>query len=243
GRAVEPGMSLYKIADLSTIWVYADIYEYELPAVRVGQEATITLPYYPDKAFTARVSYIAPALDPKTRTAKVRFELANSPDAVLRPEMFGTVELRVPLGERLVVPATAILDSGRRQVAFVDGGDGQLIPREVRLGERYGSDVEVKEGLAAGEGVVTSANFLVDSESKLQAAESMMGMMGAIGMGDWKMESAKPMAMGGGENTVAAPPPPAPAAAALPEKHIGDLLVSLNPTSESPRAGENVIRV
>src|SRR5712692_2769368 len=157
GHAVEPGMTLYKIADLSTVWVYGDIYEYELPFVRVGQEARITLSYYPDAAFTARVTYIYPALDPKSRTAKVRFELANSQDQVLRPEMYGNVELHVPLGERLVVPDTAILDSGRRQVVFVDGGDGRLLPREVHLGNRLGQYAEVKDGVSPGERVVTSA--------------------------------------------------------------------------------------
>lgn len=245
GHGVEPGMMLYKIADLSTIWVYADIYEYELPFVRVGQEAKITLPYFPDQTFTARLTYIYPALDPKTRTAKVRFELANSPDAVLRPEMYGNAELHVPLGERLVVPETAILDSGRRQVVFVDGGDGQLSPREVRLGNRFDHVAEVKEGLSAGERVVTSANFLVDSESKLQGAESMMGMMGAIGMGDWKMASAKPMAMGGESSSGAAArqAPGTPAgAAAIDEKRVGDLLLAIVPAKD-PSMGENVLRV
>src|SRR4029077_4551082 len=180
GHAVEPGMVLYKIADLSTIWVYGDIYEYELPLVHVGQEATISLSYDPTAHFTARVAYISPALDPKTRTAKVRFELKNSADHVLRPEMYGTVELHVRLGDRLIVPSTAVLDSGRRQVVFVDGGDGRLIPRQVKVGGRFDDTLEIVDGLQPGERIVTSGNFLVDSESKLQAAESMMGMMGAI---------------------------------------------------------------
>src|SRR5439155_1454939 len=100
GQRVEPGMTLYRIADLSTIWVYGDVYEYELPFVKVGQEASLALTAYPEQRFTARVAYVAPMLDAKTRTAKVRFELPNSPDQLLRPEMYGTVELRVPLGER-----------------------------------------------------------------------------------------------------------------------------------------------
>src|SRR5439155_1673603 len=171
-RKGDPLFTLYKLADLSTIWVYCDVYEYELPFVKVGQEAALALTAYPEQRFTARVAYVAPMLDAKTRTAKVRFELPNSPDQLLRPEMYGTVELRVPLGERLVVPRTAVLDSGRRQVVFADGGDGRLVPREVRLGGRFDDAVEVLDGVAAGERVVTSANFLVDSESKLQAAES-----------------------------------------------------------------------
>src|SRR5437899_2639504 len=197
GMRVEPGATLYKLADLSTIWAYGDVYEHELPFVKVGQEADLTLAAYPEQAFTARVAWVSPVLDAKTRTVRVRFELPNSPDQVLRPEMYGTVEVRVPLGDRLVVPRTAVLDSGRRQVVFADGGDGRLVPREVRLGGRFDDAVEVLDGVAAGERVVTSANFLVDSESKLQAAESMMGMMGALGMGHVTMEGARPMQMGG----------------------------------------------
>src|SRR5881397_4213347 len=125
--------------------------------------------------------------------------------------MYGTVELRVPLGDRLVVPRTAVLDSGRRQVVFADGGDGRLVPREIRLGGRFEDAVEVLDGVAAGERVVTIANFLVDSESKLQAAESMMGMMGALGMGHVTMESARPIEMGGGGG------------AGGEEKRVGDL--------------------
>jgi len=231
GQRVEPGMTLYKLADLSTIWVYGDVYEYELPFVQVGQEAALALTAYPEQRFTARVAYVAPMLDAKTRTAKVRFELPNSPDQLLRPEMYGTVELRVPLGERLVVPRTAVLDSGRRQVVFADGGDGRLVPREVRLGGRFDDAVEVLDGVAAGERVVTSANFLVDSESKLQAAESMMGMMGAIGMGDWKMESARPMEMGG------------QAGPGQEERRVGDVMVAVSVAAGPAKVGENAIRV
>ena len=237
GQRVEPGMTLYKLADLSTIWVYGDVYEYELPFVKVGQEAALALTAYPEQRFTARVAYVAPMLDAKTRTAKVRFELPNSPDQILRPEMYGTVELRVPLGERLVVPRTAVLDSGRRQVVFADGGDGRLVPREVRLGGRFDDAVEVLDGVAAGERVVTSANFLVDSESKLQAAESMMGMMGALGMGHVTMEGARPMQMGGGEAA-------APGGAGAGEtKQMGDLRVTVFPARETATVGENAIRV
>ena len=237
GQRVEPGMTLYKLADLSTIWVYGDVYEYELPFVQVGQEAALALTAYPEQRFTARVAYVAPMLDAKTRTAKVRFELPNSPDRLLRPEMYGTVELRVPLGERLVVPRTAVLDSGRRQVVFADGGDGRLVPREVRLGGRFDDAVEVLDGVAAGERVVTSANFLVDSESKLQAAESMMGMMGALGMGHVTMEGARPMQMGGGEGA-------APGGVGAGEtKQMGDLRVTVFPARETATVGENAIRV
>jgi len=245
GHAVEPGMTLYKITDLSTVWVYGDVYEYELPFVRVGQDATITLSYYPEATFTARVSYISPTLDPKTRTARVRFELTNSADQVLRPEMYGNLELHVPLGDRLVVPSTAVLDTGRRQVVFLDGGSGRLVPRDIKVGNRFDETVEVTDGLVEGDRVVTSGNFLVDSESKLQAAESMMGMMGAIGMGDWKMESAKPMEMGGegGEPQAASPSAQPQVPEGPPEKRVGDLLVSVAPGSEPTTKGETPIRV
>ena len=231
GHRTEPGMPLYRIADLSTIWVYADIYEYELPFVQVGQEARITLPYYPAEEWTARLTYVYPSIDPKTRTAKVRFELPNSGKHQLLPEMYGNVELHVPAGERVAVPETAVLDSGRRQVVFVASTDGQLVPRDVKLGSRFDDYVEVLEGLSPGERVVTSANFLVDSESKLQAAESMMGMMGAIGMGDWKMESARPMEMGG------------QAGPGQEERRVGDVMVAVSVAAGPAKVGENAIRV
>src|SRR5262245_40476858 len=199
GHRVESGMTLYKIANLSTVWVEADIYEYELPYVHVRQEAKVSLSYYPGEVLTATVTYLYPYLDEKTRTGKVRFELANTPDWKLKPAMYATTELEVNLGEKLVVPEPAILDSGVRQIVFVDKGQGRFAPQEVQLGDRVDHYVEVRGGLTAGERVVTSGNFLIDSESKLQAAESTMGMMGAIGMGDWQMESAKPMEMGGME--------------------------------------------
>src|SRR5438093_4447989 len=156
--------------------------------------------------------------------------------------MYSNVELHVSAGELVAVPETAVLDSGRRQVVFVASGDGQLVPRDVKLGSRFDDYVEVLEGLSPGERVVTSANFLVDSESKLQAAESMMGVMGAIGMGDWKMESAKPMQMGGeGAAHEHAPAAAAPAPQSL-EKRVGDLFVSVAPAAE-PVTGANLVRV
>jgi Cu(I)/Ag(I) efflux system membrane fusion protein len=250
GQSVQAGMTLYKIADLSTIWVYGDIYEYELPFVKVGQTAKISLSYAPDRSFEARVAYIYPTLDPKTRTVRIRFELPNSADGLLRPEMYGSVELRVPLGERLVVPKTAVLDSGRRLLAFVAGGDGSLAPREIRLGDRVDDYVEVREGLQPGERVVTSSNFLVDSESQLQGAESMMSMMGAIGMGDHKMENGKPMSMSQGAESEAgphaagSPPPTAPApGSAIQEKQVGDLTVAVGPVTDTAKVGESTIRV
>jgi Cu(I)/Ag(I) efflux system membrane fusion protein len=242
GSHVQAGATLYKIADLSTLWVYADVYEHEAPLVQVGQEATISLPYVPDETFTARVDFVYPVLDPKTRTVRVRLVLPNRGRTPLRPEMYGNVELRIPLGERLVVPATAVLDSGRRARVFVDRGEGRLEPREVRPGLRLDDAVEILAGLAPGERVVTSANFLVDSESRLQAAESMMAMMGAIGMGDWKMESAKPMTMGAGAPASTESPPEVETGGPV-ERILGELRVEVSPAKGPARTGFTAIRI
>ncbi|WP_455244093.1 efflux RND transporter periplasmic adaptor subunit [Petrachloros mirabilis] len=179
GTYVTPGTELYFIADLSHIWVLADIYEYELPYIKIGQKAVVTLSYDPDTKMHGHVGFIYPTLDPKTRTAKVRFELDN-PGEKLKPDMYANVELKIPLGTRLVVPRDAILESGERQLLFIHHGGGQLEWRNVKLGARAGDLVEVKEGLKEGEHVVTGANFLIDSESQLKAAVG--GMAGMPGM-------------------------------------------------------------
>ncbi|RPJ76002.1 MAG: efflux RND transporter periplasmic adaptor subunit [Desulfobacteraceae bacterium] len=174
GQFVAAGMALFRIADLSVVWLIADIYEYELPAIRLGQAATIRMAYYPGESFTGKAIYIYPTLDPQTRTARVRYEFAN-PQGKLKPEMFTNVEIQVRLGERLAVPEGAVIDTGVRQVVIVDRGAGTFEPREVRLGVKAGEVFEVIEGLAAGERVVTSANFLIDSEAKLKEAVGGMG--------------------------------------------------------------------
>jgi Cu(I)/Ag(I) efflux system membrane fusion protein len=178
GMSVMPGMALYKLADLSAVWLYADIYEYELPFIRLGQQASIQLTYLPGETFTGRVIYIYPSLNPETRTAKVRFEIPNLQDK-LKPEMYANVEIKVRLGQRLVVPVGAIIDTGIRQLAILDKGNGYFEPREVKA-ERVDEYYEIMKGLKAGDRVVTSANFLVDSESNLKAAVS--GMAGMPGM-------------------------------------------------------------
>ncbi len=179
GTFVTPGTELYFIADLSHIWVLADIYEYELPYIKVGQHATVTLSYDPDTKLHGHVGFIYPTLDPKTRTAKVRFELDN-PGEKLKPDMYANVELKIPLGTKLVVPRDAILESGERQLLFIHHGGGQLEWRSVKLGAKAGDWVEVKEGIQEGDHVVTGANFLIDSESQLKAA--IGGMAGMSGM-------------------------------------------------------------
>jgi Cu(I)/Ag(I) efflux system membrane fusion protein len=174
GRFVDAGAALFKIADLSVVWLIADIYEYELPAIRLGQSAAIQMAYYPGETFTGKAIYIYPYLDPQTRTAKVRYEFAN-PHGKLKPEMFTNVEITVRLGDKLAVPESAVIDTGVRRVVIVDRGSGYFEPREVRLGAKAGEVFEVLDGLKAGERVVTSANFLIDSESKLKEAVGGMG--------------------------------------------------------------------
>ena len=179
GMNVMPGMALYKLADLSVVWLYGDIYEYELPFVRLGQQASIQLTYLPGEAFTGKVIYIYPALNPETRTAKVRFEFPNPHDR-LKPEMYANVEIKVHLGKKLAVPEGAIINTGIRQMAIIDKGNGYFEPREVKVGSKVDDYYEVVSGLKAGERVVTSASFLVDSESNLK--EAMGGMANMPGM-------------------------------------------------------------
>ena len=178
GMNVMPGMALFKLADLSVVWLYADIYEYELPFVRVGQQASIQIASLPGEAFTGKAIYIYPSLNPETRTAKVRFELGNS-HGKLKPEMYANVEIKVRLGQKLTVPVGAIIDTGIRQLAIVAKGSGYFEPREVKA-TKVDDYYEVLKGLKAGEQVVTSANFLVDSESNLK--EAVGGMAGMPGM-------------------------------------------------------------
>ncbi len=177
GTSVMPGMALYKLADLSVVWVLADIYEYELPFIRLDQQATIQLSYMPGETFTGKAIYIYPSLNPETRTAKVRFEFPN-PHGKLKPEMYANVEIKVHMGQRLAVPEGAIIDTGMRQMAIVDKGSGYFEPREVKVGAKVDNYYEVIKGLKAGEKVVTSANFLIDSESKLKEAMGGMAMPG-----------------------------------------------------------------
>jgi Cu(I)/Ag(I) efflux system membrane fusion protein len=181
GMRVMPGEDLYVIADLSHVWILADIYEYELPFIEIGQTAGIALSYDPAAPMTGRLTFIYPTLDRETRTAQVRFELDN-PGGKLKPDMYVNVALTVPLGERLIVPKDAVLESGQRRVIFVRRGGGKLAWREVKIGARAGDWVEILDGLSEGEEIVTSANFLIDSESQVKGA--MAGMAGMEAPGD-----------------------------------------------------------
>jgi len=170
GAYIQPGMALFSIADLSTVWVWADVYERDLRRVHEGETATLTLGAYPGESFAGKVTFLAPTVDPATRTMRVRVELAN-PKLRLRPGMAGDVTLEPDDGaDALVVPAAAVVDTGEVQYVFVALGGGRFEPRRVRTGTRAGDDAEILDGVADGETVVTTAAFLVDSESRLRAA-------------------------------------------------------------------------
>lgn len=169
GLHVMPGQSLYKVSDLSVVWVEADVYESELAAVRVGDAAAVMLDAYPGERFAGRAIYIYPYLDDKTRTNKVRVQLVNR-GGRLKPGMYATVELTSRGRSGLVVPTDAVLDSGTEQVVFVAQGDGLFRPRTVRIGRRLGDTTEILEGLKEGDRVATGAAFFLDSESQLGAS-------------------------------------------------------------------------
>jgi RND family efflux transporter MFP subunit len=166
-QRVTPDTVLYTVADLSTVWVIADVFEYEAVNIRLNQPATLTLAYLPGRTFHGRVSYILPQVDPATRTLKVRVEVAN-PGYVLKPDMYGEVELQTGGARRLVVPQSAVLNSGDHQTVFVDRGNGYFEPRAVKIGEQLDGRIEILSGLKPGERIVISGNFLMDSESRLK---------------------------------------------------------------------------
>ena len=167
GQKVSPETELYAVTDLSRVWIVADVFESDAANVRVGQSALIALPYASRGGFGARVSYILPQVDPATRTLKVRLEAPN-PGLRLKPDMFVDVDFQVASQRKLTVPAEAVLDAGVRKTVFVDHGDGNLESRQVETGERLGDRVEILRGLKPGERIVTSGNFLIDSESQLR---------------------------------------------------------------------------
>jgi len=168
GTAIKTGQRLLRIANLDRVWVEGEVYEYELPNITTGMAAEVVLPELPDQRFDAKLTYVAPFLQPKTRTARIRVNLKNT-TGLLRPDMYAHVHLKVDLGERLVVPETAVLYAGDSRVVFVDLGDGRLQPRKIKTGLRNGDYIEVLAGLKDGDTVVTSGNFLIAAESKLKA--------------------------------------------------------------------------
>ncbi|HEY3886035.1 MAG TPA: efflux RND transporter periplasmic adaptor subunit, partial [Vicinamibacterales bacterium] len=209
---VQPQTELYTISDLSSVWVIGDFFQDDIARFKPGQPATITTDAYPGRVFRGRVDQVYPQIDTTTRTGKVRFALAN-PDLKLLPGLFVNVAATIPMGRALVLPASAVLHSGLRDIVFVDHGGGYLEPRQIGLGPRVGDNVVALKGLRAGERVVTSANFLVDSESQLQAA------LGSF----------------------APPPPGAGSAAALNAPAAATLTMTTDPSP--PKKGANTIRV
>jgi Cu(I)/Ag(I) efflux system membrane fusion protein len=212
GMRVNAGEMPFEIVDLSRVWVLADAYETDLRHVKVGMSAALTLKAFPNRTFKGRVAFIDPLLDPKTRTAKVRIEFPNS-TGELKPEMFGEVVLQGKSREGIRIPTDAVIQTGTKSVVFVSLPDGKFQPREVALGEGDLEFVEVVSGLEKGEGVVTRANFLVDSESRLRAS------LAALSSG-----SAAPAGAGHeghGGSAPAAPPPAKTAPPASADPHAG----------------------
>jgi Cu(I)/Ag(I) efflux system membrane fusion protein/cobalt-zinc-cadmium efflux system membrane fusion protein len=211
---VEPATRLYTIADLSHIWVYAQLFQDDVGRVKPGDLAQISVDSYSGRVFRGRIESILPQVDMATRTVRARLDVVNA-DLKLRPGMFVNVDLEANLGRHLVVPASAVLQSGLRQVAFLDQGGGRLEPREVVTGARVGDDLIIVKGLQPRQRIVTSANFLIDSESQLQAAAGSY-----------------------------APPPPG-VSAATPQTAQQNVQVNIDFTTDPnpPKKGNNTIRV
>jgi Cu(I)/Ag(I) efflux system membrane fusion protein len=172
GMRVMPGEKLFDMADLETLWVVADVYEPDLPLIRPDQEALIALAGYPGQEYRSRVDFVYPSLAGETRTAKARFTIPN-PGGKLKPQMFAEVEIKIDLGRKLAVPDDAVIDTGVRQIVYVDRGGGNFEPREVMLGARTEGFREVLRGIRPGEKVATSAAFLVDSEAQLRGVKPL----------------------------------------------------------------------
>jgi len=211
---VQPETKLYTVADLSEVWVYAQIFQNDAGKIKPGDRAEVTLDAYPGKVFTGRVDYLLPQLDMATRTLPVRLVFPN-PGLKLRPGMYVNVSVKQPMGKQVVVPDAAVFHSGTKNLVFVYSGDGNIEPREILVGTRVGDQIVISKGLKAAEQIVTSANFLIDSEAQLQAAA------GAF-----------------------MPPPPGAGAAAsmnAPAQAQANLDLTTDPTP--PKKGSNTVRV
>ena len=171
--SVTPDSELYTVSDLSTVWADADIYEYEVPFVHLGQHVSLTLSYYPGKTYSGNISYVYPTVDPQTRTVKVRIQFPN-PGFFLKPQMFADAQLRVDYGTKILVPEEAVLNSGMEQHVFVVHEGGLFEPRKVSVGPVVDGNAVILSGLKVGETIVVSGNFLIDSESGLKNAMSGM---------------------------------------------------------------------
>jgi Cu(I)/Ag(I) efflux system membrane fusion protein len=245
GKYVEPGTTLYEVADLSTVWISADIYESEVASVKLDQPISVSFAAYPGETFHGNMAYIYPSLNQEARTVRVRFELPN-PGLKLKPGMYGNVTLQTDAAKALVVPKEAVLETGLRQLVFTDRGQGRYEQTLVKLGRRNQDHVEVMEGLKEGDRIVTSANFLLDAESKLTSASSMQAMMGRVGMGDWQMRGAyegkmEGMPMGdmkGMENM-----PGMQKTTGAGTRQVAGLSLTLNTAPENPKAGDVLLKL
>jgi len=210
---VQSDTKLYTIADLSTAWVYANVAQNDVGRLKPGNSATVTVDAYPGRKFVGRIDQILPQVDSMTRTVRVRLVFSN-PGILLKPGMYVNVTMDVPLGRQLVIPSSGVLQSGTHQVAFVDHGQGHLEPREVEVGPRVDDHSVVLKGLRRGDRIVSSANFLVDSEAQLQAAIASF-----------------------------APPPPGGGAAASTNAPVQQIQIDLSTDPTPPRKGSNSIRI
>ena len=237
GMKIMPDKEIYTIADLSTVWVDADVYESEIPLIKVGQQATINLSYYPEETFKGKISYIYPYLDEKTRTVKVRLEFPN-PGLKLKPDMYVNAELKIDSGKHLAVPEEAVLDTGVRKIVFLDKGDGHFQSKEIKLGNKLDGFYQVVSGLNEGEKIAASSVFLLDSESRL--SEAMAGMAGMEGM---KMEGMQGMKGMEGMKDMKDMKMETPAKSGPMEKKLQDLTLILSTQPEKTKAGENTLRL
>ena len=199
GQYVNTGEVLFNIADLSRVWVEIEVYENEFPNIRIGQQVEIRSQSYPGKPFTGRVSFIYPFLDPKTRTVKVRVEMPN-PGMRLKPDMFVNAVIKVPLATAIVLPVSAVMDTGKRQLVWVESSPGMFEPRDVRVGQQTDDKVQILSGINAGDKVAVSGGYLIDSESQLKGSGGSMPGMKMDGdqpmAPGTKMDDGKPMAPG-----------------------------------------------
>jgi len=176
GMNVEPGMNIFTVADLSHVWVLADIFEQDIASIRMGQQATLTMNAYPGRTFEGQVDFINYVLDQTTRTTKLRFDFHNT-EMLLKPGMYGIVDLTIPIGFVLALPEAAVIDTGTKKIVFIEKGPGLYTPVEVELGAKGGGYYQVLKGLNENDLVVTSSQFLMDSESRIQATGGgMQGM-------------------------------------------------------------------
>lgn len=174
GAYIMPGDKLFNLADLSSVWMYADVFERDIASVQLGQDASVTTTAWPGESFPGRVSFINPILDDATRTMKVRIEL-NNPDGRLKPNLFANAALSMPLDETLVVPSSSLIDTGKRKIVFVAQDESTFVKRDIVTGQESGGLIQVLSGLAAGDVVVTQSAFLIDSQTQLGAYGSHSG--------------------------------------------------------------------